>query len=552
MFSGKIFVNVFFILIFLTSCKNEGKVTGENVRIYSFKADRKSEVFHLNVDGKEVPVTIVPNIDEDEVVGIVKQYKKLPPYCWIENRFITVHYAHIASDHNPDIEILVNQPISKYTFYPKMLGIEAVVDGASMKFSAPSGLSPYLLLSIDELPMFVLIVDAPETEKPESEGPDIVNLRDFIESQEEPGDYSDVFRRAIERLNGSGKVLFIPGGEYLTDEIVIQNCKNLNIYVDAGAMIRIKTSPAGANIQNRGIWIDRSENIKIYGRGVLDHQGYENFKNGRNDYHYGFPGYDFYSKFEDIPENDPFLQSPVLITYSKDITVDGLVIRNSRNYNFNVRHSDHIIVRNLKILTPAGSVPENTDGINVGSVLDMLVENCLVYCNDDPLAFGHNLMPYDNRPVKNLTFRKVTGWNPRANGVRIGWAFNNCTGKVLFSDCHFSGMDDSAIIIHSHQHAQGQPDALLYYGTIRFEDCTFDDVAKETHPMIDVKGAAIKNLEFVRVSFDNKPRLKGVINGDEKKMIGKLLFKDVTIAGEKITYENVDMEMNNIRKIIIE
>jgi polygalacturonase len=352
-------------------------------------------------------------------------------------------------------------------------------------------------------------------------------------------------------LNGLGKTLYIPRGEYLTDEIVIHNCKALSIYLDADALIRIKTSPTGENVQNRGIWIDHSEEIKIYGRGVLDHQGYENFRDGRNDYHYGFPGYDFYFKFEDIPAHDPFLQSPILITYSKNVSVEGLVIRNSRNYNFNVRHSDHITVRGIKIITPAGSVPENTDGINVGSVQDMLIDNCLVYCNDDPFAFGHNLLPYDNRSVKNLTIRKMTGWNPRANGVRLGWAFNNYADRILFTDCHFSGMDDSAILIHRHQHDNHQSEDSLCYGTIRFEDCTFDDVAIETRPMIDVQGASIKSLELVRVTFDAMPKYRSIIIGGENMKIGRLLFENVTVGGVKVSKEHLNMEVKEVENLII-
>jgi len=543
---------LYVIIVFsLAACTNDNSKSLSKMQVYDFASDQKSQIFILTVDGNKVPLTVVPNVDSAEALRIAQQYKMLPSYCWIESRYITVHYAHIALDHNPHVELSVNQPIKKFTIYPKMLGIKAVVDGNMLRFNAPVDLNSYFIISINELSMFVLMAESLETDIPDLQDHKVVNLNEFMDNSKLTKDYSDVIKRAIDSINGTGKTLYIPKGEYLTDEIVIQNCRDLNIYLDAGALIRIKTSPSGQDIQNRGIWIDHSEQIRVYGRGVLDHQGYENFKNGRNDYHYGFPGYDFYFKFKNISENDPFLQSPVLITYSKNVLFEGLVLRNSRNYNFNVRHSDFITIKDIKIITPAGSVPENTDGINVGSVHNMLIDNCLVYCNDDPFAFGHNLLPYDNRSVKNLTIRKMTGWNPRANGMRLGWAMNTYAGDILFSDCHFSGMDDSAILIHKHQSDNSMPEDSLCYRVVRFEDCSFDDIARETRPMIEVQGVCMKSLEFVRVAFDTVPKFKPVILGDKKRKIGKLLLEDVTIAGEKVSSDNIDFEMRNIGEIII-
>ena len=540
-----------FSLVLWGGCAKQPDASQEEPVAYFFENDQQSDVFKVQVNGREVPVTVIPGVDAEEAGQIAERYKQLPSYCWIASRYITVHYAHLAVGVDPTVEIRVNESIRNYIIYPKRLKLKTDILDSTLQFTAPVDQSKYLLISVNELPLLVLIIEPLEMETPDPNDQDVVSLTEFTGGQADIGDYTDVFRRAIGQLNGTGKILYIPAGEYLTDEIQIFNCKDLSIYLSPATLIRIKTSPAGENIQNKGFWIENSENIRIYGRGCLDHQGYENFKEGRNDYHYNFPGYDWYFKFEPIDRSHLYLQSPVMIIHSKNITIEGITIRNSRNYNFNARHSDNIVAREVKILTPAGSVPENTDGINVGSIHGLLIENCLVYCNDDPFAFGHNLLPYDNRSIENVTVRGMVAWNPRANGVRLGWAMNTYAGDVLFENCDFSGMDDATVMIHKHSSNGKEPTDSLCYATVRFQNCTFDDVAGETQPMIEVQSVCMKSLEFVDCVFDAAPPIKPRILGDETRKIGRLLLENVIIGGKKLTHDNFDWETKNIDEIVI-
>jgi hypothetical protein len=544
----KLIITIILISLFqLWNCA-DNTVSDKKVVPYSFESDQKSEIFTVTVQDTRVPVAVVPNVDTRQTSHIVEEYKKLPEYCWIEDRYITAHYVHFSADSIVNLEVNTNEQIKKFTIYPRRTHVKASIDENRLNFSLDQKQSRYYLLSINELPMLVIIMESNIEKADPSE---MISLEKFSGGEKSIDDYTEVFNKAIDKVDGTGKTLYIPAGEYITDAIKIVDRSNFNIYLESGSLIKIKPSPPGENIPSAGILIKNSKNIRIYGNGCLDHQAYENFHDGINDYHYGFPGYDYYFKFEDVKPNSIYLQSPVMLIYSQNITIEGLLIRNGRNYNVNSRHCDNITIRNVKVITPAGSVPENTDGINIGSYRNFLIENSFVYCNDDCFSMGHNLLPYDNRSEQNLVIRNFVGWNPRANAVRLGWASNTYNGDMLFQNCDFSGMDDGSMIIHKHTSTgKVSPDSLCY-GTVRFENCTFDDVDRYTRQLIEVQNVCMKSLEYVNVSFDAIPKIKANIYGDAESKIGTLLIDNMMIGGEKVTKDNINFDLKNIKKIII-
>ena len=65
--------------------------------IYHFAGDRPSWVYQLKVNGQDVPVTALPNIDEAACRRIVAGYDKLPKQCRVPAKFVGCHYAHLAA-----------------------------------------------------------------------------------------------------------------------------------------------------------------------------------------------------------------------------------------------------------------------------------------------------------------------------------------------------------------------------------------------------------------------------------------------------------------------
>ena len=546
------FVSILVLIVLAFGCLRNSDSNMNGVKSYVFKNDYKSRIYEVSINESKVPVSVMPPVDQKEAEQIVASYKKLPKYCWIEDRYATAHYIHIAVDSIAEINLKVKEDIKNITVYPKRSHTKVLVKDSTAQFNLNKNVSKYYLLSINKLPMFVVILEDYEKNAPAVDNKNVISLKQFADKKNAE-DYTDTFKKAIAAVNGTGKTLYIPSGEYLTEEIKIVNCNNFDIYLEPQALIRIKTSPAGENLPSAGLFIKNSKNIKIYGMGCLDHQAYQNFKNGRNDYHHGFPGYNYYFKFENIMPNSIYLQSPLMMIYSQNITVDGLFIRNGRNYNINARHCDDIIIRNVKVLTPAGCVPENTDGINIGSYRNFLIENSFVYSNDDCFSMGHNLLPYDNRGEQNLIVRNFVGWNPRAFGVRLGWASNTYNGDMLFQNCDFSGMNNGAMNIHKHSSTGKENPDSLCYGVVRFENCNFDDVKRYTRQLIEVQSVCMKSLEYVNVSFDDTSAVISNIWGDKEKKIGRLLIDNMIIKGEKVTKDNIgkNFDIKNVKDVVI-
>jgi len=223
-----------------------------------------------------------------------------------------------------------------------------------------------------------------------------------------------------------------------------------------------------------------------------------------------------------------------MITHSQNIVVEGLTVRNGRNFNVNLRRCDNVTLRHCKVLTPPASVPEFTDGYQINSCHDTLLENCFAFCNDDCIAAGHYFYSHDDREMTNTVVRGFVGWNPRANGMRIGFYSHYDLGDFTFEQCDFAGADDSAVLIHPLRDA---PEAGRYqrFGVIRFQDCGFDLCERMVTGLLLVDRARIERLEFERVAFDAPAPAPSLIRGHPTDKIGKLVLRGVTIGGRPLT-----------------
>ena len=306
----------------------------------------------------------------------------------------------------------------------------------------------------------------------------------------------------------------------------IQNAARFQVYFQPGVILRTQISPPGANEHRHGLWLDGCRDITLYGRGCIDHQAYEHFAGGRNDYKHGMIGWEVPSAL-----NPYTTQSPLFITHSQNITVEGLTVRNGRNFNVNVRRCDNVTLRRCVVLTPPASVPEFTDGYQINACHDTLLENCFAFCNDDCIACGHYFYSHDDREQTNTVVRGFLGWNARANGVRIGFYSHYDLGDFTFENCDFVGADDSAVLIHPLRDSR-EAGRYQRYGVIRFQDCGFDLCDRMVTGLLQVDRARIDRLEFVRVAFDGPAPAPSLIRGHPEDKIGELVFQGVTIGGQ--------------------
>jgi hypothetical protein len=510
---------------------------------YSIAGDVFSRSFRLTANGQSVPVVETPPMDAGERRRISDEYRKLPGYCHIyDPACMHLHYAHLAAEGDVGVRVEASEEIRSFRIHPFRRNIQGHASGRVLTFAAGTSDPRYFIVRINELPPLMVVIEHLEADRPKPGDASVIDATTFLAE----GDQTQQFQRAFAAADGSGKTLCIPPGTYLVTQLHVRNGRNFRIYLSPGCLLKVKPSLGGENEHRHGLWLENCENVAVVGRGCIDHQAYEHYVHGRNNYQHGIV--DYYTSNDLCPW---LTQSPLFITNSRRILVEGITIRNGRNFNINCRNCDDLTLRNIKILTPPACTPEYADGINTGSCQNVLIEDCLVACNDDCFASGHYFTKYDTRPSKNHVIRGMLGWNMRANGVRLGFYSEHDQGDFTFQNCDFVAMVGSTLHIHAlRPNAAGKPGR---YGTIRVADCGFDDTPK-LRQLLAVEKAAIRNLEFVNVTFHGqaRPEASLLVEGDPEFPIERMLLENVRVNNRRLSaMDQIQTRISNVTDVLV-
>ena len=171
-------------------------------------------------------------------------------------------------------------------------------------------------------------------------------------------------------VEGARLIYFGPGVHKPKDlpgeEIKIPS--NCTVYLAPGAIVKAR------------LIVDRAENVRIVGRGILDHplRGIE-------------------------------------ITYSKNVLVDGITVLNPAHYTVFGGQSEHITIRNLKSF----SARSWTDGIDLMCCRHVRVENCFLRTSDDCIALYNHRWWYWGGS-EDFDISRCIFWPDVAHPVNIG------------------------------------------------------------------------------------------------------------------------------------
>lgn len=462
---------------------------------YVYEGDLQSDLFQISCNGASVPICVFPGIDYARCQKVSRQYQQQPhDNMKLPAKDMAVHYMHVQL--SPDsvetqITLTAPEPILQYSIHPTRDAIQGRVDGTRLTFTI-SEKQRYLLIAINDLPMVCLILETDRATVPALSDESVVSIQQYVPSDAIIDDYTDVFERAITALNGSHKTLYIPKGTYITDTILIRECADFSIYFADDCLVKTKISAPGSHEKSAGIWIDSSSNIRLFGRGCLDQQSYEQFANFRNDYAHNFVSNEFYQNVEPVAADDPLLTSALLITCSSNIEVNDMTFRNGRCWNISCKGSDRLSFSHCKVITPPASLAEWADGFNFGGCHQVRLKDCLTYCNDDCFAGAHCLAPYDTGGGSDFLIEGLVGYTARAHAVRLGWACQWAQGDFIFRHCDF--IRSTKVLVHELKDRSGN---TLPYGAVRFEDCGFDGPVS-----FGIDSTAMDHLEFEDVTWE--------------------------------------------------
>ena len=241
--------------------------------------------------------------------------------------------------------------------------------------------------------------------------------------------------------NAPGVRYFGPGVHYAGK---INLSSNETVYLAAGAVVYGSIHASGAS------------NIRILGRGILDGSQFAREEGG----------------------------GAVRLDDCSDVQIEGIVMRDPDVWCCSLFGCRNVTIANVKLI---GLWRYNADGIDVCNSQDVEVRDSFVRAFDDALVvkglkFGRS--DFDQRPVKNVRFRRCVVWCDWGRAMEIG--AETCAPEIA---------------------------------DIAFEDC---DIIRTTHIAMDIQHgdrAAIRDIRFenIRVEVDDRNLQPRIQNSREEK-----------------------------------
>jgi len=218
---------------------------------------------------------------------------------------------------------------------------------------------------------------------------------------------------------GGGGIVTVPKGTFLSGAVFVKS--GVELRLDEGAVIQavqddsaypeMPTRIAGIEI----VWpaalvnVYEQSGVKITGRGTIDGNGeYWWHKFWGRDHKGGMMA--DYSKrgLRWAVDYDCKRVRALAIFRSRDVLVQGIAINRSGFWSLSSTYSEKVTIDGVTIRANIGGEGPSSDGIDIDSSRDVLIENCDIDCNDDNICLkaGRDADGLRvNRPTENVVIR---------------------------------------------------------------------------------------------------------------------------------------------------
>lgn len=244
-------------------------------------------------------------------------------------------------------------------------------------------------------------------------------------------------------------VLYFGAGEHDVGRIELKSGQT--VFIDKGAVVYGE------------IYGTDVENVKIMGKGILDHSK---------------------AQFGEIEDGfiDPPRPSPIVIEYSKNIEIQDIIVRDPCFLAVRPICCEDVHIDNIKIL---GNWRYNSDGIDLINCRRALIENCFVRSFDDSFCIkgfaapymggiDHNGKLYDI--AEDIIFRNCVAFNEWGKAFEVG--IDLCATEIR--NCRFENCD----VIHSVDVSLDVANAdYAYVHNIVFDDIRVEYSADTPRPV---------------------------------------------------------------------
>lgn len=282
------------------------------------------------------------------------------------------YFALCSADSAVSVEVSVKREFSEAVVRPLRAGVTPERNGRNIRFTLPS--PGYYTLELDGYHNALHIFIDPQNER-----------------QPRPGN----------------EVLRFEAGVH--DIGILRLCSNQTVQLDSGAIVY------GC------IHAENAENIEIIGRGILD--------NSRNTETILFQPEEQGSGMTAV--KNCVREHTIKLTGCRNITVDGITIRDSLLYNITTYGCEYFTAENVKII---GCWRYNSDGIDLHNTCHARIYNCFVRSFDDSICVKAFDSPIDL--CDDITVERCVVWNDWDHALEIGAETSALELKnIRFIDC---------------------------------------------------------------------------------------------------------------------
>ncbi len=250
---------------------------------------------------------------------------------------------------------------------------------------------------------------------------------------------------ADEAAKEQGEVL-VPAGVYLTGAIFLHS--NMGLHLEKGAVLLGSTDEVDYPLtftRVAGVEMDwpagvlnvtGKENVRIYGEGTIDGQGEFWWNKYWGADRKGGMRADYERRgLRWAVDYDCLRTRNVVVFQCRNVFLEGFHSVRSGFWNVHLCYSEDIVVRGLRIHDNAGP---STDGVDIDSCKGVLVEGCVIACNDDNICIksgrdGDGLRV--NRPCEDITIRNCTILE--GAGVTLGSETSGGIRDIIIKDIGF-------------------------------------------------------------------------------------------------------------------
>ena len=381
---------------------------------------------------------------------------------------------------------------------------------------------------------------------------------------------SHAFAAAIQTCsNEGGGTVLIPPGKWLTGAIHLQS--NINLHLSEGAVLKFSDNPAdylpvvftrwaGFECYNYSplIYAHNCENIAITGPGSIDGNGRDWWAWEKQQQETAYKMYNNQilkgisvdKRIYGTPEAGLRPQLIAPINCSNVLLEDFSIIEPGPFWTIHLTYCDGIIVRNLRVLTTGGP---NTDGLNIDSSKNALIEYCYFNTGDDCICMKSGINEDGwrvGKPAENVVIRK-NYTNQGHGGVVFGSDTSGGIHNIYAHDNQFHNTD-IGIRLKSTR-GRGGVVKDLWFENIMMSNIKTQAIRIETNYTAwfssnGGKAPIIRDLHFRSIRCEGAQRDAIRIEGLPESYIDTIEFDDIAINAQKGIYANrvKNVQLNNV------